>query len=326
VCTLSLAAFSREPGSMQAAQDVLGAILGEHPGRMFLVNMEAQAKVASLESRIFVDGAVHAGYTPTYSEIIGLDVKGDALQHLPNLIRSLLRPDQPACVWWVDPPRFSNVWHATVRMADRVIVDSAVLDPWDLMQLVEYVKSDSMDSAIDDLAALGDLNWARIKPFQALCARFFDAPRVRDQLSRLKHIEVTYVEPKGAATAVGPAMLAHWTRDRLLKCAQRQRTQLTVQVSLTPRGPIDDVAPGEVAELTLKGEGLELAVTRLDGPRGYIVGEARQGAPDLTPQHQRLYSNSKAWLLSQELQIYTRDATFEKALVGAVDILRATRR
>ena len=41
------------------------------------------------------------------------------------------------------------------------------------------------------------------------------------------------------------------------------------------------IGPGQVAELILRGNGVELAVSRLRAPPGYIVGEARQGAAKL---------------------------------------------
>lgn len=326
VCTLNLVAFCNADERCDETLDVLSAMVVEHPGRLFLVHAHRDESPASINARVAVDGTPAApGVPPTYSELIDLDAFGPHLELLAPVLTSLLESDQPAVAWWATPPGFGPTWKRVAQTADRIIVDSAQLDPWDLMRLVEFVKSDTTKVGTDDHAALGDLSWARLKPFMALIAKFFDAPEVREKFTTIERITVRYAAPQGSATAIGPAMLAAWARGRLFKAAKAARIKTSVQVEIT-KAPAPGVNPGEVAEVVLHGSGdgaLELAVVRQEG---LLLAEARRGAPALAAQRQRLHTADRSWLLAQELQTYRRDPLFEKALIDAIDILRDARR
>ena len=320
VCTLNLVAFCHDEPRCAEALDVLSSMVSEHPGRLFLVHALPDADSHVLEAHVAVDGVpLGVGVPPTYSELIDLTASGPEVEFLPSVLTALLESDQPACAWWATPPTFGPTWQRMAHVCDRMVVDTAQLDPWDLMRLAAFVKG-------DDHAALGDLNWARVKPFMALCARFFQSPRVRERCASVAQVEVHHAPPAGAATAVGPAMLGAWVVDRLSACARLARVEVSPRVVLV-RSARSDLAPGEVAELVLRGEGaepLELSVLRPPGSQS-AVAEARAGVTGLPPQRQRLHRGVR-WLLAQELQTYGRDPLFERALLHAIDILREARR
>ncbi|MBS2027899.1 MAG: glucose-6-phosphate dehydrogenase assembly protein OpcA [Deltaproteobacteria bacterium] len=327
VCTMNLVAFCHDEDRCVHTHEVLTAMVVEHPGRLFLVHAHREAPKAALEARVAVDGTpMGAGIAPTYSELIDLKATGADVEYLPALLTSLLESDQPACAWWATPPTFGPNWHKMARVCDRMVVDTAQLDPWDLMRLVEYVKSDTEESRADDHAALGDLNWARIKPFTALTARFFDSPEVRERFAAIDRIVVRHTPPQGSGTAIGPAMLGAWVRDRLHKTAKLAHVKVSPRVELV-RAPRSDLGPGEVSELVLHGDGakpIELAVVRQEDA-GMVVAEPRQGVVSLQSQRQRLQTASRSWLLAQELQITSRDPLFEAAYLGAIELLREAR-
>lgn len=326
VCTLNLVAFCNAEERCDETLDVLSAMVVEHPGRLFLVHAHRDQSPPAINARVAVDATpASPGVPPTYSELIDLDAFGPHLELLAPVLTALLESDQPAIAWWATPPGFGPTWKRVAHTADRIIVDTGQLDPWDLMRLVEFVKSDTPRAGSDDHAALGDLSWARLKPFMALLAKFFDAPQVREKFASIDRITVRYAAPQGSATAIGPAMLAAWARNRLRQAAKAARLKTALQVELlkasSPAAP-----PGEVAEVILSGQGegaLTLAVVRQER---LLLGEARQGAPALATQRVRLHTADKSWLLAQELQTYSRDALFENALVDAIDILRDARR
>jgi glucose-6-phosphate dehydrogenase assembly protein OpcA len=326
VCTLNLVAFCNAEERCSETLDVLSAMVVEHPGRLFLVHAHRDDSAPAINARVAVDATPSGpGVPPTYSELIDLDAFGPHLELLAPVLTSLLESDQPAVAWWATPPGFGPTWKRVAQIADRIVVDSGQLDPWDLMRLVEFVKSDTTKVGSDDHAALGDLSWARLKPFMALLAKFFDAPEVREKFSSISRITVRYAAPQGSTTAIGPAMLAAWARGRLIKAAKAARVKTMLQVEIA-KVPARGVPAGEVVEVVLAGErngALELAVMRQEG---MLLAEARQGAPALAPQRQRLHTGDRSWLLAQELQTYSRDPLFEKALIDAIDILRDARR
>lgn len=327
VCTLNLVSFCHDENKCAETRDVLGAMVNDHPGRLFLVHAHREVETPNLEARIAVDGIPMGTGTPaTYSELIDMEAEGPQVEFLPSIITSLLESDQPACAWWATPPSFGPNWRKMAKVCDRVVVDSSELDPWDLMRLVEFVQSDRPEISTDDHAALGDLSWARIKPFMALCARFFDAPEMRQLALGIQRITIRFAPPSGRCTAVGAALLGAWVRQRVsaLGKAAHVKVKPRVEIVKTPR---KDLAPGEVAELVMHGATeapVELAVVRPDGG-GMLLAEARKGAA-MPSQRLRLHTASKSWLLAQELQIYGRDPLFEAALLDAIDILREARR
>lgn len=327
VCTLNLVAFCHDEQKCGETRDVLGAMVSDHPGRLFLIHAHREVETPNLEARVAVDGVpMGPGVPPTYSELIDIEAEGPQVDFLPAVITSLLESDQPACAWWATPPSFGPNWRKMAHVCDRMVVDSSALDPWDLMRLVEFVKSDLPGAGTDDHAALGDLSWARAKPFMALVARFFDQPELREQALGVQRIAVRYAPPAGQATPITAALLGAWVRGRLQKLGKAARVKVAPKVELL-KTPRQDLAPGELAEVVLHGSSeqpLELAVVRPEGG-GMLVAEARRGLA-MPSQRMRLQTGNKSWLLAQELQIYGRDALFESALIDAVEILRESRR
>jgi len=327
VCTMNLVAFCHDDDKCKETHEVLTAMVLEHPGRLFLVHAHREAPKSEFEARVAVDGTpMGTGIAPTYSELIDLKATGTDVEYLPALLTSLLESDQPAVSWWATPPTFGPNWHKMARVCDRMVVDSAQLDPWDLMRLVEYVKREANGASHEERAALGDLNWARIKPFTALTARFFDSPEVRERFSSIDRIIVRHTPAQGSGTAIGPAMLGAWVRDRLHKAAKLAHVKVSPRVELV-RSPRADLGAGQVAELVLHGDGakpIELAVVRPENA-DMLVAEPRQGVAGMQSQRQRLQTSSRSWLLAQELQITARDPLFESAYLGAIELLREAR-
>lgn len=330
VCTLNLAAYCNDPAFHEEAMTVLQQVVAMQPGRLFLVEGREEDGVPLLQARIAVDGHTSPNVPPTYSELIVLEGQGADRAHLPATLVSLFEPDQPVAVWYCTPPGFHGFWRRATQAADRIVVDTRGLDPWDLMRLVEYVKSDSIEHAHDDQAALGDLNWARLRPFQALVARFFDDPQVSARIRDLDRVVITHTKPPDGAAPVGAAMLGAWISQRLKAAARKQRVKLSPRVRLLPVGR-RDLEPGEVSGLAIHGEGearipIELAVVRPNGQPTTWVGEARQGVDSFPSQLLRANTQEKARLLTQEIAIAGRDLVFEESLIAAVEILRESRR
>jgi glucose-6-phosphate dehydrogenase assembly protein OpcA len=324
VCTLNLAAFCSDAASEREALGVLETVVDAHPGRMFLVTAvsEGEGHSDGLETHVAVDDEASES-TATYSELIALRAFGGAVEHLPSTLVSLLEPDQPVVAWWVSTPGFGQLWQRSAQEADRLIIDTARLDAWDLMRLVEYVKG----MGAERRGGLGDLNWARIRAFQAQLARFFDSPAVRERVQDLASVTICFNPPAGSATPIAGALLGAWLRLRLREMAQRQRVRFQMKMALAAtRRP--DLLPGDVAEVTLASgsNDLKLTVSRLPDPAHVVVGEAEVGGGGVSSQRLKADSRDKSWLLSHELQVYGRDHLYEESFLGAVEILREARR
>jgi glucose-6-phosphate dehydrogenase assembly protein OpcA len=145
-----------------------------------------------------------------YEQILAR-VRGDFDERVASVVIPLLVPDLPVFLWWTGtPPSAARHLDDLVRLADRLIVDSA-----------DFARPDRTLPEVAHLARLRvgitDLNWARLTPWRELIAQFFDVPGWRPFLDGITGIRAGFaVDMDGRDIHPSQALLLlGWLASRL---------------------------------------------------------------------------------------------------------------
>lgn len=122
-------------------------------------------------------------------EQVTVVVRGAAIQYAAHAIQTLLKPDLPVYLWWIDDlPAQHDVFQRFVAISSRVIINSGHFSqPAERLQLIEQFAHK------DANYALSDLTWSRITALRELIAQFFDVPEYRTYLLGVSNITIEYV-------------------------------------------------------------------------------------------------------------------------------------
>ncbi len=148
-------------------------------------------------------------------EEITLTAQGRFVSELPSAALPLLVPDLPVFLWWreqlgVEDRLFSQLCMA----ADRVVIDSADFqDPAaDLVTVAQLFKRKG-----DEAIVLSDLNWARLTPWRASLANFYDVEDYCAQLDQITEVSITFVAEtrKPSSVSSQALLIVGWLASRL---------------------------------------------------------------------------------------------------------------
>ncbi len=117
---------------------------------------------------------------------------GSAAEGLWSLVLPLLVPDLPVVLWWPsDPDLSSHQFARLLEVADSLMVDSRTFaNPTQTFaRMAEISHSEYTDTSFSDLC------WARLTPWRALLAQFFDIPRYLPYLQQVDRVEIDYEAP-----------------------------------------------------------------------------------------------------------------------------------
>jgi glucose-6-phosphate dehydrogenase assembly protein OpcA len=176
--------------SARQASALLRELLSTHIARVTLVILDTRSELPS-EVRTWVT----LRSFPIISDVmrhpfeqITATLSGDAVHSAANIIQSLLKPDLPVYLWWVDNlPTDVAIFRRLISSSSRVIIDSHdFIPPEDGIQKLAEILADTPDYA------LSDLNWGRITPWRELIAQFFDVADYRPYLVNVNAIEIEH--------------------------------------------------------------------------------------------------------------------------------------
>src|SRR5690606_38694551 len=224
------------------------------PGRVSLLQYNP-GEAVKLEAWVTVYCHQQRG-VQVCSEMIVIEAERTARNDQPSSIVTLLAPDLPVFLWWMQlPSPDDHLYLKLAEEADRLIVDSDFLL--------------DLASGLPALAALGelpasDLAWARLTPWRRRVAVFWDAPHLREPLAHLRRVEIQFVRGNAGAAANRALLLAGWLAARLdwacaggtrhnagylLRC--EQQSGVPFELALLAVEP-DGIPPHEIASVTLE--------------------------------------------------------------------------
>src|SRR5207237_955526 len=139
----------------------------------------------------------------TECEIVTLHVRGAAADHLDALVDPLLVSGVPTYLWWMGTPPFDKrELLEALRICDGLVVDSAQFErPYHTFRgLSELLK------VAHHRMGLGDMQWARLKPWRESIAQFFTPRDRRAFLNGISEVGVDY-EGEGRGNRIAASLL-----------------------------------------------------------------------------------------------------------------------
>jgi glucose-6-phosphate dehydrogenase assembly protein OpcA len=185
---------------------------------------------------------------------------------------------------------------------------------------------------------IADLNWRRLSAWQELTAEAFDPPERRAALKEVDRVTLDY-EKGNPAQAL---MFLGWLASRLqwqpvsleaeggdydlqrIKFTTEDSRSVEAELAAIPTGDQGEVA-GDLIDLKLSSTNLnaDCCTVLCSETKGCMRMEAGGGAQSCRIQQVTPLSDQKAeFLLSQQLQRWSRDTLFEESLAVTTQILR----
>jgi glucose-6-phosphate dehydrogenase assembly protein OpcA len=318
-------------------QQVISELASFHPCRALLMVGDRDAEERDIEMYVtaFCGSQKRSGSKNLCCEQITLIAHGPFVSELPSAAVPLLVPDLPVFLWWREEPGAEDkVFSQLCVAADRVVIDSADFQtpPSDFLGVTQLF-SRSGDEAI----ALSDINWARLTPWRASLANFYDVEDYRTELDRITDVKIHFVAETNKPSAVSSQalLIASWLASRLDwkfggvvaesssqgPAFQFKNGDRVVTLSLN-EAHRPEMKPGRLCEIELTAspaasfmvsrseDGLHLKTQTTIGERSYPHRLLRVG------------NWSAAQLLSRELEILCNDQIYEEAIDMAVEMMR----
>jgi glucose-6-phosphate dehydrogenase assembly protein OpcA len=268
------------------------------------------------------------------SERVSLLARGAVCARLASCVAALSATDVPMTLVWLgrvhaDDPAFAPL----ARDATRVVLDASLGSLTSLAHVVYWARA----RAASDRAGVADLTWTRIAPWQELCARFFDEPRMRPLAGTVTRVTVTQASSGGGTLGPEGALLLGWLATslgwraaslggklRLLRAGDRP-----VQTQLCSV-PSKRIAAGTLAALEIEASDGDLALSgqirREDDEAGgaamatWKLAVTCRGQTNRLEQRVRLRDGEPARLLERTLHRPTHDPALVDAVAWADEL------
>jgi glucose-6-phosphate dehydrogenase assembly protein OpcA len=213
-----------------------------------------------------------------------------------NAVAALRLSSLPTLVWWRGGR--PDTLDGLAGLADRIVLDDD--QPWPVS------RDDGQPEAIwsraarlFEASAFSDLRWARLTPWRALMAHFFDIPEVLAAAADFSRLTIAASDPTSAR------LFAAWLQSSI-----PFGDGFTVDLAAGTEGtPIDEIRLGDHEQQLIIRLTPQRACLETEGSvRGH------RSASRLVP----LGEQTLTGLITDELRIRARDAAFERALVHLV--------
>ncbi|MCM3904977.1 MAG: glucose-6-phosphate dehydrogenase assembly protein OpcA [Pyrinomonadaceae bacterium] len=212
-----LMVFLQDESLLLDTQQVIAELSSSHPCRALLMAGDRNAVARDIEMYVSAScgSQKRSGSRNLCCEEITLTAQGHFVSELPSAALPLLVPDLPIFLWWRDQLGVEDrVFSQLCEAADRVVIDSADFqDPAAELFTVAQLFQRKGDEAI----VLSDLNWARLTPWRASLANFYDVEDYCAELDRITDVVITFVaETLKPLTVSSQALLiVGWLASRL---------------------------------------------------------------------------------------------------------------
>jgi glucose-6-phosphate dehydrogenase assembly protein OpcA len=160
-------------------------ILEKHPARAILLDGCADGKPGARLVRSERTDEDDAHIT-VLGERVEIGVAGMSTGEIAELTGSLTMNELPTLLWWTGEGIAGQpTFNALVDLADSLVIDSSGTrnDNATVIELVRFLSS-------RPLVGLRDLAWMRLRPWQDMIARFFDDPRLREELYSVRTLQI----------------------------------------------------------------------------------------------------------------------------------------
>lgn len=326
--TANLMVFLTSDAALAQTQDTIRELAVIHPCRALI--MLADRDGPNLDIEMFVAASCQSDRRSQKAELcceeVTLVARGHFTSELPSAALPLLVPDLPVFLWWHDLERLSDdCFQPLSSAAERLVIDSVDLAAMNTdLATIERLLSQKGNDAI----AVSDINWARLTSWRALLASFYDVQEYLPALTDLERVAINYTAPESNPNGIATQalLIAGWLASRLHwniesstnpdKTAFSLLSEAGRRINLElKRVEHPAMKPGRLAKVELQANGGEDVFTVQRSDDGLhletqAVVEGRSCPGRSLPVRNR----STAYLLSLELEILSKDTTYEAAV------------
>lgn len=289
---------------LEAAFSVCDSLTETHAGRAFVLRMNGRLAPWDAEALVHAECRIDTSVPICYDRIT-VTFGAMAAERAPSVIKALAMPEVPLIV--ESGTGASGILvDSLAPLADRVIVDSAVLSPSRIETLIRK-----------SAGTVGDRAFVRSFSWRELVARFFDAiPEALYSIRRVSVARTPGSKQEPASLYIG------WLCSRLgwilhSRELARDRNGQTIEI-----GVVDDlrsdVEPGHLCavkiEADLHGESVVFECARTSTPGN--VRWSMQGARTALHEH-RLGYRDESWVLLKAIDSTEGDAVYRQAVLAA---------
>lgn len=210
-CVMTLIGVAPNDHGETIAVRTTQAIGMQHPAQAIVIREQATLRAGNLDAVITTDVRRPEMACAVECELITLRVRGPAADHLAALLDPLLVSGVPTYLWWLGTPPFgtSELLEA-LRICDGLVVDSASFDaPYQA-----FGRMSGMLKLTHHRLGMGDLQWARLRPWRESIAQFFTPGERRAFLAGISEIGVDYAG-EGRGNRIVASLLTGWMASAL---------------------------------------------------------------------------------------------------------------
>ncbi|HKW07752.1 MAG TPA: glucose-6-phosphate dehydrogenase assembly protein OpcA [Candidatus Dormibacteraeota bacterium] len=183
----------------------------QHPAQAIVIREQAQLRAGNLDAVITTDVRRPESACAVECELITLRVRGPAADHLAALLDPLLVSGVPTYLWWLGTPPFgTDDLLEALKICDGLVVDSAAFDePYHA-----FDRMSGMLKVTHHRLGLGDLQWARLRPWRETIAQFFTPRERRSFLAGISEVGIDYAG-EGRGNRIVASLLTGWMASAL---------------------------------------------------------------------------------------------------------------
>jgi len=329
---MNLVVVAATPALVQEWTAIVDDVVQTIPARAILVGLDPDGEEDLEASVSAVCTPGEGGGSVVCSERVTLVARGAACLRLPSCIEPMCATDVPMTLVWLARVHAHDPTFAPLAgQAARIVLDSARGS----LGSLAYVARWARERPERDRPGVTDLSWTRLAPWQEMCARMFDEPRLAPLAKRVTRVRVVQASPEGSAIGPEGALLLGWLATRLgwqaaslagkLRLARADGGYLQAHLIArssrdVPRGSLLSVELDASADgITLHGEIAREGEAQAD--RAAWRTQIASGADVQTLQgHAQLRANEPARLLERTLHRPARDEALADAVAWADEL------
>ncbi len=194
---------------------IVDDVLQTIPARALIVGLDPDAE-DSLEAG---DGGLHArrgGSPAVCSGLVTLHARGSVCARVASCIDALCVIDVPTTLVWLGRVHADDlVFGPLAQNADRIILDTSQSSSQgalsDLAHAVRWARGREEPTR----PGVAGLAWTRLAPWQEMCARFFDEPRLRELAGRVTRLQMVQASAPGSTLGSEGGLVLGWLATQL---------------------------------------------------------------------------------------------------------------
>ncbi len=328
-CTVNLIVVADSPALAEAFVPVVEDVVQSMPARALVVGLDPDG-ADGLEADVSaVCAPAPDGRGAVCSERVHFVARGAACVRVPSVLSTLCRSDVPTTLVWLghvhaDDPTFAPL----ARDAARIVLDAAHGSLASIANVVYWARA----RAAAERPGVADLAWTRLAPWQELCARLFDEPRLRPLAGGVTHLTITQASSPGAPLAADGALLLGWLATRLgwraaayagkLRLLRADGGTMSVALRSQPAGAVTSEA---LQAVRLEARAGDLAMTGeiardADAATWRLEVHPAGGEPSRLEHRVRLWSTGTGRLLERTLRRPAHDHALAEAVAWADEL------